>query len=170
MFNYDWKKSKQSYHAYVTTQANLPKYIIKRYVFNNHLNLLYIMARKENNHDKDHSPVLEPDSKTVGDISIMRNILMGQQMAEYQQQFDHLNNRLDLMEAAFNRELANLNNASNNRSDELANEMNSNFKKLEKLITDNIKSLDKKLEKVSNEDKKRLGKMMGDLSKKLIGE
>ena len=123
------------------------------------------MSKKENN----HQAVVE-DSNAVDDISIIRNILLGQQMMEYQEKFDLLNNRLDLMEESFQNKLQQMTKANKERSSHLEKEMGLNFKQLEKLILDSTKTLDKKLEKVSNEDKKRLGKMMGDLSKKLIGE
>ena len=123
------------------------------------------MSKKENN-----QKASVEDPKTIGDISIIRNILMGQQMAEYQEKFDQLNNRLDLMEESFNNKLQKMTKASEESSQNLEKEMTANFKQLEKLIQNSISMLDKKLEKVSIEDKKRLGKMMGDLSKKLIGE
>ncbi|MEM8908257.1 MAG: hypothetical protein AAGD05_10465 [Bacteroidota bacterium] len=122
------------------------------------------MSKKENHHSS------TADAKTLGDISIIRNILMGQQMSEYQEQFAQLNNRLDLMEKAFNAQIKNLDQEHKDRHKSMEKEMTHNFKRLEKLIIESTEALDKKLEKVSYEDKKRLGKMMGDLSKKLIGE
>ncbi|MFQ5445458.1 MAG: hypothetical protein ACE5FF_00855 [Saprospiraceae bacterium] len=105
-----------------------------------------------------------------GEISAIRNILMGQQMAEYETHFAQIENEMATAKDEFSKELANLGNQSNQRLQQLEKSVNERFDRLEKMLEDNVARLDKKLIEVSKTDKSNLGQMLADLSKKLIVE
>jgi hypothetical protein len=106
----------------------------------------------------------------VSEISTIRDILMGQQMAEYEAQFAQMEEEMTTAKAQFSKELSALGDQSDQRFCELEKAVNERFDRLEKMMKENIGRLDAKLLEVSKTDKSNLGQMLADLSKKLIVE
>ena len=106
----------------------------------------------------------------LSEISTIRNILMGQQMSEYEHSFTELNNDIVKTKEHFSLQLSNLSNHTDERLQKLEKEMIERFHRLEKLLPDHVNRLDEKLLFISKTDKNDLGKMLADLSKKLISE
>jgi len=106
----------------------------------------------------------------LSEISTIRNILMGQQMSEYESQFNKVSDEIASARGHFTAEL----NAQDEKTDrhfqQLEKDMNERFDRLEKLLADHVHRLDDKLLKISKSDKNDLGKMLSDLSKKLMAE
>lgn len=104
------------------------------------------------------------------DIAIIRNILMGQQMAEYEQHFAQVEAVIEANKADIDQRLAAFGQQTDERFLQLEREINERFERLEKSLNENIRRLDAKLFEVTKTDKQNLGQMLADLSKKLIVE
>ncbi len=110
----------------------------------------------------------EEKSLGLGEISTIRDILMGQQIAEYDKRFKEVADDADSREKEINNRIQNLEKDISSRLDALEKDMSARFDKLEKLLADNISSLDNKLNDVSRNDKEILGQMLQDMGKKLL--
>ncbi len=106
----------------------------------------------------------------IGELSTIRNILMGQQMNEYESQFHQIDQQMATMKADFSRDLAALGTQTDDRFQRLEKDMNDRFDRLEKLLADHVARLDKKSQDTSRNDKNKIGKLLADISKKLIEE
>lgn len=106
----------------------------------------------------------------LGELSTIRNILMGQQMAEYEQSFNEVKTTIEHKEAATNQKIVDLENQMNERFATLENDMNMRFDKLEALLLEHVRQINERVSTVSNTDKKELGKMLAAISQQLIGE
>ena len=105
----------------------------------------------------------------LGELSTIRNILMGQQMAEYDQSFKSVSDRMDKSEASYNEKLKDFEERVNTRFNTLEQDINNRFDRLEKLLLENVNQLNTKIDNVSTTDKADLGNMLAEISKRLIG-
>ncbi|MEM9921729.1 MAG: hypothetical protein AAF990_26740 [Bacteroidota bacterium] len=119
------------------------------------------MANKENN---------QPSMPGMGELSTIRDILMGKQMNDYERQFSDISDRFKTMEGEFQSRLQQMEADYDKRVKEIEQEMLDRFEKLEKQLIDNVTNLDNKLRKTSKEDRNRLGKMLAKVSKQLLDE
>ncbi|MEM6321124.1 MAG: hypothetical protein AAF960_25905 [Bacteroidota bacterium] len=103
-----------------------------------------------------------------GEISTIRNILMGQQMQEYDGRFESVQESLNVLEAAFNEKLSHLEKNTENRLQELQNDMSERFDKLEQLLVSNVEDLHKKVDKVTGDDRQKMGQLFAEMSKRLL--
>ena len=108
----------------------------------------------------------EPSS----DIATIRNILMGQHIADYERQFVQVGEEIDANKQHFIQELAHFSQETDERFARLEKEMNERFERLEKILNDHVRRLDARLLEVTKTDKQNLGQMLADISKKLIVE
>lgn len=106
----------------------------------------------------------------LGEISTIRNILMGQQMNQYEQQFNEMRERLEQMEAKLQEQINQTSELFQQQSEQAATDNNTRFDRLEKVLETNIAKLEKRMEKMSKDDKTRIGKLLGKVSQQLIGE
>ncbi len=103
-----------------------------------------------------------------GEINTIRNILMGQHIADYDTQFKDLYQKLELLEKNFQKKLDALEGQTNKEIAGLKQTMNERFDKLEKMLLEKNKNLDRKLMDTSKNDKDYLGKLFEEVSKKLL--
>lgn len=106
----------------------------------------------------------------LSEISTIRNILMGQQMSEYEHTFDQINHDIAQAKEHLTQEISLLSDKTDGRFQQLEKDMNERFDRLEKLLDEHVRRLDAKLHSMSKTDKNDLGKMLAELSKKLISE
>ncbi len=121
------------------------------------------------------------DAKTTAfeakmkELSTIRDILMGEEMAEYAENFGKIDIRFaennaqvsakfEAMQAASDAQAAQI----NARIDALHSEMKARFDKLESLLESNVDNLNKKIAKARSSDKAELGKMLGTIAQKLV--
>ncbi len=119
------------------------------------------MAKKEENN------TTQP---TFGEIGTIRDILMGQQMTEYNGRFSELENRINTVEADLTKKLDALEVKMQDRIAEMQDEFSNRLAALEQHLSGTAADLEHKIEKVSTADKVSLGKMLAKVSKQLIGE
>ena len=121
------------------------------------------MSKKNHLSDSDQS-------HQTGEISIIRDILMGNQISEYEKRFNQLDERLNQLEEIFHQRIDYLSANITDREDQSNRDFSDRMDRLENLIAASIENLNTKIDTVTNDDKKKLGKMMAELSQKLIGE
>ena len=116
----------------------------------------------------------------LNELSTIRNILMGQQMAQYSDSFSSVNakidkadqelsNKLSQSNTELNTKIDQLTTAVNQRFEALEKDMNQRFDRLEKLLLEKSETLDTKIDTVSKDDKAALGQMLATIGQKLIG-
>lgn len=106
----------------------------------------------------------------VGEIGMIRNILMGEQINDFEQRFKSLQDRISELEQQLSTKINNLDEAAQLSMAKAAEEQNVRFAEIEKQIMTNVEKLHHRIDKVSKDDKARLGKMLEKVSKQLIGE
>ena len=116
------------------------------------------MANKEQN-----------SSINLGEITTIRNILMGQQMQEYDGRFDTVQENIHALEASMNERLSTLEKQTEVRFQELQNDISERFDKLERLLVSNVEDLHKKVDKVTGDDRQKMGELFSEMSKRLLG-
>lgn len=107
-----------------------------------------------------------PQSGT-SDIGTIRDILMGQHIAEYKAEFESIRQKMADDHAELTSNLQSHGNDADSRFAKLEKDMSDRFDRLEKLVSENIARLDEKLLEVSKSDKQDLGQMLAEISKKL---
>jgi len=107
---------------------------------------------------------------SLGEISTIRDILMGQQMNEYDSRFQILDNKINSLEVELFKRLEEMENRLSSQFNHFKQEMNTRLDAMEKQASTNSNQLDQKIEKVSQADNLRLGKMLAKVSKQLMGE
>lgn len=104
----------------------------------------------------------------LGEITTIRNILMGQQMQEYDGRFENLQENLNILEASLNEKISALEKRTENRLQELHSDIAERFDKLEKLIINNVEDLHIKVDRVSGNDRQKMGELFAEMSKRLL--
>lgn len=105
---------------------------------------------------------------SLGEISTIRNILMGGHMQQYDKTFDDINARFDANDKDKDERFQALEAQMDQRFEALTNEMNDRFDKLEALLTDNVQKLNDRINAVSTTDKADLGRLLAEVSNRLI--
>lgn len=117
----------------------------------------------------------------LGEISTIRDILMGQHIAQYSQKFEETDAERERMEKALQEKIDKLHQETHARIDALHQEtqaridalektMLTRFELLEQLLSDQVSRLDEKIQTTSVNDKAALGRMLTDIGKTLMGE
>ena len=104
------------------------------------------------------------------EITTIRDIIMGQQIAAYDTRFEQLEHRINQLEEILHTRIDQLEFSLTEKGEQEQRTLSKRMDQLEKLLSDKINTLNDKIDHVTNEDKKKLGKMMADLSQKLIGD
>ena len=118
------------------------------------------MAEKNTNNDADNFG--------LGEISTIRNILMGQQMNEYEQRFGHLEEKLVSASGEQGEKLATFQKETEVRLNNLEKEMSARFDGLEKMLKEGLEKLQSQTETSRTSDNDALGKMLAEVGQKLM--
>jgi predicted HTH transcriptional regulator len=110
------------------------------------------MAKSENNNTDQPTAPINP----FGDMSLLREIIMGPKVIEYDQKNAEILALIKKNEDAINQRLT-----------ELEKDMNARFDRLEKLLAQNVDTLQKQLQNTSKTDKATMADLLVELSKKL---
>jgi len=111
-----------------------------------------------------------------GEIGIIRNILMGEHIAQYESNFKTVreliekndqfsNENLKRMEDSFNTRLSELEKSTTDWFDAFEKNMNDRLDKLEQLLDNRVNSLESKMETDKIEDRESISDMLSTLSK-----
>ncbi len=115
---------------------------------------------------------MDSNTKTagLGDISMIRDILMGQHISEFESRLAEVNGRIQQLEQDLRKSMQEQEDRSNQRFSKLTEEMNERFSRLQKTMDDGNKMLDDKINRTSKADKAIIGAMLVQIGKELIGE
>ncbi len=103
----------------------------------------------------------------LGDLSVIRNILFGQQAAEFESQFDSLMARMDKTDAEAAAQLRQLEAATKKSLEELTASVNARFQQLEEKLAQTAAQFGEKLAAASREDKAKIGNLLIEIGQKL---
>lgn len=96
----------------------------------------------------------------LSEVSVIRDILMGQQMADYERRFNSMETLIDAKEEATRHRI-------NALEGELKAELVARFEKLEHLLLLNVEQLNQRMQSLSRQDKNSLSELLIAMSQKL---
>lgn len=96
-----------------------------------------------------------------GDMSMLREIIMGPKVIEYDQRFKDNDEQTNQRFEALERDM-------NNKFEALRKEMNERFANLEQLLNQNVERLDTQMKNMSRSDKEKMSALLVEMSKKLV--
>ena len=94
-----------------------------------------------------------------GDMTLLREIIMGPKIIEYEERFTNTTNHINQNEESTRQRLANL-----------ERDMNARFDRLEKLLAQQVDTINTQMHNMSKNDKSDLADMLIEVSKKLKGK
>lgn len=106
----------------------------------------------------------------LGDISMIRDILMGQQMNDYDARFNEVNKRIQQLEQDLRQTIKSLEDRTHQRIQQLTDETNDRFARLQQNLDDNTKMLEDRIARTSKADKAIIGAMLIEIGKQLVNE
>lgn len=112
----------------------------------------------------------ESQNLGLGELSTIRDILMGQQMAEYEKRFASLTQDLSASNGHLNARLDELRENSWAKVESLEAELKARLDQLERLMSEKLDQLNTKVSQTSTSDKAAIGKMLAEIGQKLMGE
>jgi hypothetical protein len=110
------------------------------------------MAKDNNSDNTQATTPINP----FGDMSLLRDIIMGPKVIEYDKRFSDIEELIKKNEEA-----------TRNHFAKMEKDMNERFDKLEKLLTQNVEMLQNQMQKMSTTDKNTLADLLVELSSKL---
>ena len=145
-----------------------------------HLFILKIMAKENGNTTTNETPAPNPMASMFGDMSLLRDIIMGPKVVEYNDRFEAVHALIEKNNSQTNALIEKNNNeirtligkneaATNARFEALERDMNAKFEHLEQLLNQNVENLTKLIQETSKSDKATLADLLIGVSQKLKG-
>lgn len=100
----------------------------------------------------------------LNEITAIRDILMGQQMAEYSDKFEAIEKRLDLLA----QKLEETDKKHDAQGKDMKLSLEAWLQKLEELLESKSSELHHKINQISKSDKEKVGKLLADVAQKLV--
>lgn len=107
---------------------------------------------------------------SLGEISTIRDILMGQQMSEYDTRFKAMEERIAELTESLEAQIDQVQNETTSNNNGLEKSLTSQINSLDKALSKRLEQLENKLQQTSQKDKAKIGKMLADMGKKLMEE
>ncbi|NNE29484.1 MAG: hypothetical protein HKN16_07595 [Saprospiraceae bacterium] len=104
----------------------------------------------------------------LGDLGLIRNILVGPQMEALQKRLDDLEAIVSENATSFEKRIGAAEKNGNKSVQTLQKTTDTNFEKLEKLIEKKVEQLNKRLDDSCDKERARIGKLLSDVGKKLL--
>lgn len=104
----------------------------------------------------------------LGDLSVIRNILFGQQAAEFESQFGAMSERLAKNDADVDARFRSLEAEMNRRFDDLEKRLAARVRTLEDNMAQAVLQLNQTIAQTSRDDKAAIGQMLIELGNKLL--
>lgn len=112
-----------------------------------------------------------PDHKknTLGELTTIRDILMGEQMVEYDARFQLLEQKIQELAKRMEDALEALEKRQTDALEKLREESMVRFEGLAQQLAAHVQSLEQRIDTVSTSDRARLGQMLRELGRQLEG-
>lgn len=104
---------------------------------------------------------------SLGEISTIRDILMGEQMDQYNTRFQELSAKLDAAEERINQQFETIEAQHKADLQELRQQMEGKLNVLSTQLQDKSEALQLEINSVSEHERKRLGQMLSELSQQI---
>ena len=104
---------------------------------------------------------------SLGEISTIRDILMGEQMTEYDSRFQQLNERLNAAEERINNRIDELQARQEAALQQLRKDTEARLEALSQQLGSKSGELEERINTVSRNDRVRLGEMLSELGKQI---
>ena len=127
------------------------------------------MAKENTNTATNETPAPNPMASMFGDMSMLRDIIMGPKIIEYNERFEAVNALIDKNDKAVHALIQKNEAATNARFEALERDMNAKFERLEQLLNQNVEHLTKLIQETSKSDKVTLADLLIGVSQKLKG-
>ena len=127
------------------------------------------MAKENSNTATNETPAPNPMASMFGDMSMLRDIIMGPKIIEYNERFEAVNALIDKNDKAVHALIQKNEAATNARFEALERDMNAKFERLEQLLNQNVEHLTKLIQETSKSDKVTLADLLIGVSQKLKG-
>lgn len=108
------------------------------------------------------------ENNQPSELNTIRDILMGNHIEQYSNNFNEIADKFKESEANTNNKLNDLENKINDHFAKLEKAIDDRLTRLENLLTEQVNHLNHRINKVSTTDKVDLGKMLAEMSQKLI--
>lgn len=129
------------------------------------------MAKKDNNPAS--------NGATLGEISTIRDILMGQHINDFESRFKSLSNQLSALEDKMTKKIKeldsnakasrkDLSSDTSSRFDQLEEKTDNRFSQIEQSLQDGLADLRNALEESSLNDKEKIGQLLMDAGRSLM--
>lgn len=109
----------------------------------------------------------ETKAPTFGEINTIRDILMGEQMTEYDARFEQLSDALDALEQRLEKRIDDWVARQESAQAALEQRMDDRLQALEDQVHQKSTELGKKIDTVTNADRARLGTMLSELGQQI---
>jgi ElaB/YqjD/DUF883 family membrane-anchored ribosome-binding protein len=106
----------------------------------------------------------------LGDISMIRDILMGQQINDYETRFAEVSNRINQLEQDLRNSIHSLDEKTESNLARLTQDMNDRMEKLRQHLDSQINILNNKIQDTSAKDRAKMAGLLVEMSKKLVTE
>jgi Skp family chaperone for outer membrane proteins len=106
----------------------------------------------------------------LGDISMIRDILMGQQINDYETRFAEVSGRINQLEQDLRNTIHLLDEKTEANLARLTQEMNDRMEKLRQHLDSQINILNNKIQDTSAKDRAKMAGLLVEISKKLVTE
>ena len=127
------------------------------------------MAKENTNTATHETPAPNPMASMFGDMSLLRDIIMGPKVIEYDERFAAAHALIDKNDKAVHALIEKNEAATNARFEALERDMNAKFERLEQLLNQNVENLTKLIQETSKSDKAMLADLLIGVSQKLKG-
>jgi exonuclease VII large subunit len=108
------------------------------------------------------------NSGALNEISAIRNILMGQQITEYDSRLDLLDGKIDDLHKQLQTQLEEMEARYQERIQQLAASVNKRFEELENQLSKKTEALDVQIQKETTSSKQELSAILEEMSRKVL--
>lgn len=110
----------------------------------------------------------ETNGVNFGEISTIRNILMGQQMADYNNRFQELKDHLEKVETSLNSRLKEIEQQHTAQYEEMQKVFTAKLDRLESLLLQNIKDVDVAANEKTTQERQNMAQLLAEMSDRLL--
>ena len=110
----------------------------------------------------------ETNGANFGGISDIRNILMGQQMDDYDSRFKELKDQIERVETSLNSKLTELEQHQIAHNEEMQKVFTTKLDRLEKMLLQNIHEVKATTSEKTNQERQNLAQLLGEMSDRLL--
>ncbi len=112
--------------------------------------------------------VEENGGMNLGEIGMIRNILMGEQISKYEQRFIDLQEEINSLKGSLLKEIEHNKNRSDSALDRIEEKAQKRLSKMEANMLDGNKKIEEKINQALSENRAQLGEMLIQLGQKLM--